>query len=109
MKLDGKNVRMRAKRDKKTGECIIYRETQWAHFKRIGNLLNPRKNKSLKFKASDFNIDEITKLIGYAQQGRFGNNKTPKPSILDPFKLLAWNAWTANKGMSVKVAREKYI
>ena len=100
---------MRAKRSKKTGECIIYRETQWQHFNRISKLLNPRENKSLKFKPSDFNIDEITKLIGYARQGKFGDNKTPKPSFLDPFKLLAWNAWTANKGMSVKTARERYI
>ena len=100
---------MRAKRNKKTGECIIYKETQWQHYVRIGNLLNPKKNKSLKFSISDFSISEMEKIIGYAAQGRFGDNKRPKPSILEPQKLWFWNAWYKNKGMSVKYAREKYI
>lgn len=100
---------MRAKRDKKTGECIIYKETQWQHFIRIGNLLDPKKNKSLKINISDFSIQEIEDIIGYAVQGRFGDNKRPKPSIFEPEKLWFWNAWNKRKGMSVKVARERYI
>ena len=44
-------------------------------------------------------------MYGLIRQGRFGDNKTPKPSVLALHDLVGWNAWTKNKGMNVIVAR----
>lgn len=106
--MNGKNLKLRARR-KKNGECIIYKESQWQHVVRLSNTLDPKKNPKAKINPADVKLDKILKLIGLYLQARFGDNKTPKPSIFDPGRLVAWDAWNKNKGMSVKVARERYI
>ena len=70
--------------------------------------------KSLKLRdrtlSGELDARTMLKMYGLGRQSRFGNNKTPKPSmILDPVKYYPWEAWNKLKGMKVKVAREKTI
>lgn len=48
-------------------------------------------------------------LFAWGKQGTYGDNKTPKPSFLDPIKLYAWETWNKIKGMKVATARENFI
>ena len=43
-----------------------------------------------KLLAGEVDFDEMLKLYGLGRQSRFGDNKTPKPSILDPMKYYPW-------------------
>lgn len=106
--LNGHKTNLRARRDKK-GYCIKYKESQWQHFNRITDRLDAKKNPNYKAGPADFSIAEITELAGLSQQGKYGNNRTPKPSWLDPVATFMWDAWNKKKGMTVKTAREKYI
>ena len=105
---NGKNKSLRARRNKK-GDCLQFKESQNQHFIRVAELWDPRKNKKWKINAGDVSLEIGLQMIGIFLQGRFGDNKTPKPSILDPIRLIVWEDWSKHKGMSVKYAREKYI
>lgn len=52
-----------------------------------------------------FDIQTGLKMYGLIRQGRFGDNRTPKPSILAYHDYVGWNAWYKNKGMNVIKAR----
>ena len=75
---------------------------------RLGKMMRQLKVRD-KMLAGELDARFMLKMYGYGRQARFGDNKTPQPSILDPMKYYPWKAWNENKGMSVKVAREKAI
>lgn len=71
--------------------------------------MDAKKNPNYKAGPADFSIAELTELVGLSQQSKYGNNRTPKPSIFDPLATFMWDAWNKKKGMKVRVARERYI
>ena len=65
-KLDSKNYRVRARRDK-NGECKKYKESLYQHFYRIGNLFRykgPNRNTKFKIQVTDFTVPTAIDIYG---------------------------------------------
>jgi diazepam-binding inhibitor (GABA receptor modulating acyl-CoA-binding protein) len=60
----------------------------------------------LKQKPTD---EELLKLYGFYKQGKFGNNKTSKPSFFDFKSQSKWNSWNNLQGMGKNKAKIEYI
>lgn len=62
-------------------------------------------------KVKNYNVpQEIQlKLYGLYKQANFGDNNTPKPSILDFRGRAKWNAWNEQKNESKYNSMKRYI
>ena len=53
--------------------------------------------------------DAQLELYAYHQQGRHGDNSSPKPAPDDTAALVKWAAWTKLAGMNRDQAKRQYV
>ncbi|XP_015515403.1 acyl-CoA-binding protein homolog [Neodiprion pinetum] len=53
--------------------------------------------------------EELLELYAFFKQAIEGDNKTPKPGMLDLKGKAKWNAWDSKRGTSQDAAKEAYI
>ena len=57
----------------------------------------------------EFPLDLALKFYGLGTQADIGDNTAKKPPVYDLRSLYLWEAYEANKGMSVKQARIEFL
>jgi diazepam-binding inhibitor (GABA receptor modulating acyl-CoA-binding protein) len=77
-------------------------------FDNLDNLFEIAVNEvnGLKIRPSD---DFLLNLYGLYKQSIEGNNRSPKPSILDFKGKAKWNAWNIQKGKGKNTSKKQYI
>lgn len=51
----------------------------------------------------------MLELYSLFKQAKFGDNKNPKPSILDIKDLSKWNSWISKQGLSKDESERQYV
>ncbi len=75
------------------------------------NDIDKRFNKYINIvkKIEDVSDDDKLYLYAYYKQANFGDNKTPRPFILNRVDMAKWKAWNDVKGISKEEAVESYV